>query len=159
MTEGPASPSVSAGHAFDAALMRGRAARAEELPNLPKVTAANTSVQAVAELRGVLSARFAHGLPAAAAADLHREALRALSRLKRRLYWRRVRLAVADVLMTYGLPILGVLVVTALIGLAIVFRESILGFIWGLLAGSLSPPTPVPPLGPSGVSVLAGVVQ
>ena len=134
---------ASAAETFDAALVRGRAEAALPPPVLPPVDPEKAPARTAAGLRRMLSARFAHAVPAAEAALLHRQTVRALERLERRYFRRRVRMAIADFVMTYGFAILGFLVVAALVGLAIVFRDAILAFVGGLLASPPAPPAPV----------------
>jgi len=146
MTEVPASQPVPAGQAFDAALSRGRAAIADPLPVLPKIDPAKAPARAVAEVRGLLSARFAHAVPAARARELHQSTVRALDRLERRFYWQRLRVEFADFVITYRFAILGLLVAAILAVLAILYREAILAFVGGLRSAPVLPaPSPVQP--------------
>lgn len=163
MSDASETPQVPAAQAFDAALIRGRTAMAEPLPVLPKVDPAKTPARMVAESRGVLFARLAHAAPAAEAAELHGETVRALSRLRRRLVRRRVRVAVAGFLMTYWVAILSFLVTAVLMGLALLYREAIFTFIEGLLAQppaapgtGQSPANAAPPASSFGAPAPAG---
>lgn len=135
---------ATAGQAFDAALVRGRTAMAEPTPVLPKIEPSNAPARAVADLRAVLSARFSHAIPAAKTSELHRSTLRALHRLEREFYWRRVRLAVSHFMMTYWVIILALLMIAALGGLAFFARETILAFVNDLIAQPLAHPSPAP---------------
>jgi len=158
MIETPAPPSVSVGQAFDAALLRGRAAQAAALPDQQDVSPANDPAQTVAELRGMLSARFAHAVPAARAAALHRQAVLALGRIESRLFWRRVRITLADFLMTNWVAIMSVVVIVVLVGLLLVFGGVIFDVITGLFAATPAPPAPATPTATIGPPVPKGPV-
>lgn len=158
MTNAPASPEVCAADAFDAALVRARAADGEPLPVLARTDPAKAPKRMVAELRGMLSHRFAHAVPAADAAALHRHTLRALGRMENRLRRRRIRTVVAHILRTYGWILLGLAAVAVLVGMAIVHFDAILTFVDGLRT---SAPAPAPAAGspaPPGAPAPAGTV-
>lgn len=146
MTETPPPSSVPAGQAFDAALSRGRAAIADPLPVLPKIDPTKAPARAVAEVRGLLSARFAHAVPAARAREQHQSTVRALDRLERRFYWQRLRAEFANFVITYRFAILGLLIAAILTVLAILYREAILAFVGGLRSAPVLPASsPVQP--------------
>ncbi len=145
MTEAPQSAPVPAGQAFDAALVRGQAAMAEPLPVLAKVDPERSAARTVGRLRETLAARFGWHAPAATVARLHRTSVADLVRLERRIYWRRIRVSVADFLLTYWLRILGALVVAGLVVLAILYRDAIIASISALLPKGPAPTPPAPP--------------
>jgi len=145
MTEAPQSAPVPAYQAFDAALARGQAAMADPLPVLAKIDPERSAARDVGRLRETLAARFAWAAPAATVATLHRTSVADLVRLERRIYWRRIRVSVADFLLTYWLRILGALVVAGLVVLAILYRDAIIASISALLPKGPAPTPPAPP--------------
>lgn len=152
MTDAPEPLPVPASQAFDAALVRGRAAMADPLPVLAKVDRKKMAARMVAELRGMLKARFAYSVPATMAAAVHRQSVQGLGRLERRWRRRRARVVVGDFLLRNWQVIMGLLVVAGIVGLAIAYREAIDAYVARLLATLSAPPQApaavAPPAGP-----------
>jgi hypothetical protein len=154
MTNAPVTPERSASEAFDEALSRARATNNDPMPVLKRLEPAESPGRMVDELRRMLSLRFVHALPAAEAASLHRQATQALGRLARQLRWRRVRIALVNVILTYGWAILGLVFAGGLIAVAILYRDAIGSYFTDLLgpapaappaAATTSPAQPAPP--------------
>ena len=149
MSEACDTEDVSAAAAFDAALARARSFERDPPPFLPRIDPEKAPSRTVAGLRKMLALRYAHAVPAAELASLHRQAILELNRLERRLRRRRIATLLMDFLRSYGWVIFGLLVLGALIGLAYAYREPILAFVEGLLAaapipagpGATTPPT------------------
>lgn len=140
MTEAPVTPELSASEAFDEALSRARATNNDPMPVLERLDPAGSPTRKVAELRKMLSLRFVYAIPAAEAKLLHRQATQALNRLALQLRWRRGRIALVDVILTYGWAFLGLVFAGGVIAVAILYRDAIGDFITDLLAPAPAAP-------------------
>lgn len=150
MTDVPVTPELSASDGFDKALARARLSDSDPMPVLERQDPAASPARMVAELRKMLSLRFAHAAPAAQAASLNRQATQSLRRLARQLRWRRVRIALFDFMLTYGLIILGLVVAAALVTAAILYRDAIAVLFTDLLTPApAAPPAATPAASPS----------